>query len=1131
MKLKKLTIHNIASIEHTEIDFSASPLVDSEVFLITGETGAGKSTILDAICLALYGNTPRLKNTRMEGKMKDEDKELLISDPSQLLRRNTAEGYVCLSFVGSNGVNYEASWSIARAYKKVNGNIQPKVWTLKNLNTHQTLDRDKEIMAEMNSAIGLNFNQFCRTTLLAQGEFTKFLNSKDDEKAEILEKITGVDVYSKIGAKIFEVTNSKKQLWDNAQKLANGISVLSDEEKKEKKDALSELNGAYDKLKSEKDIIENKKGWLVKDKELEQAVLNAKIEHKKAIDETKTDEFLAKVQLIEDWKETSDARPLLSEIEKARKVVDEQKNILKNLERQFCVLRGGLAFAKKEMEEKTSEYDEVCKSIENESDKAYVYENSQTIVTLLKQIHEGRVFIETQNAKILQDETLLNKTLIPEANSAEVACQQAKEAVDAMSKEIGLKDDDFSNLHLPDLRKERDEYKELVNNIHKAQDLVDRLNEVVEKRKQTENKLQSRLILIQQKKKDLAELNGPIHDADLLVNDRKNALDKQSDTIEKFVSAMRSKLHVGDVCPVCRQKILSELPHEDVLKQLVDGLRKDYDEALENQRILAGKRDKLAAEIKAEEYSYACDLNAYNEDRSVSNAENSLKVSCKVCGIEIVDSQITARLQSLETDANGRLENLEKRIDSGVVLENALKSLRSQLEQCRTVLNRLETLKQAADDKVKDCKAGINSTRAVVESRANEIAKAQNETDRLLSSAEWNIDWKMKPKEFAVRLKSAADSFNEKREKRQRLSSQIDTAQVSLKNMDHVFSAILTAMPEWKNVQSDICCVDSLSEKWNELGTSISTAKTKLSAGEASLQENNSKLQFFLLNHGNICMERLLWLKSFSNEVISQEEDFVLRKNKEVVAKQTLFDKAEESYHKHGSIKPVLSKEETQERLEKDLEELDDQYKKVGEQIGSIKKELETDEENNKRLSSQMEEIEKTKNVYQRWERLNEMFGDAKGHKFRKIAQSYVLSSLIHSANSYMKSLTDRYTLSVEPGTFVISIVDAYQGYVSRPASTISGGESFLVSLSLALALSDIGQALSVNTLFIDEGFGTLSGEPLLKAINTLRLLHRKAGRNVGIISHVVELKERITVQIQVAQEAKNSSSIVNVVS
>ena len=217
--------------------------------------------------------------------------------------------------------------------------------------------------------------------------------------------------------------------------------------------------------------------------------------------------------------------------------------------------------------------------------------------------------------------------------------------------------------------------------------------------------------------------------------------------------------------------------------------------------------------------------------------------------------------------------------------------------------------------------------------------------------------------------------------------------------------------------------------------------------------------------------------------------------------------------------------------MDASIKEQEKNLGEIAEKKGAISQELRTDEDNKKSRGKLIEEREKRFAEYQKWSRMNQLIGDSEGKKFRKIAQSYVLTSLIHSANSYMKTLTDRYTLKVAPGTFVISLEDAYQGYVSRAASTISGGESFLVSLSLALALSDIGQQLAVDTLFIDEGFGTLSGEPLQNAINTLRSLHTKSGRHVGIISHIEELQERIPIQIQVLQSGNNSSSKVQVVS
>lgn len=211
MKLNQLTIHNIASIKDATIRFDAQPLSSSEVFLITGKTGAGKSTILDAICLALYADTPRLDSTNMQGNMADQEKVVKVDDPRQLMRRNTGEAFVQLTFKGANGVSYEATWSVARSRNKPDGNLQAKKWTLKNMLSDITYNKDEEIKAEIRKAIGLDFKQFCRTTMLAQGEFTRFLNSKDDDKADILEKITGASIYSRIGKRIFDMTKEHKE--------------------------------------------------------------------------------------------------------------------------------------------------------------------------------------------------------------------------------------------------------------------------------------------------------------------------------------------------------------------------------------------------------------------------------------------------------------------------------------------------------------------------------------------------------------------------------------------------------------------------------------------------------------------------------------------------------------------------------------------------------------------------------------------------------------------------------------------------------------------------------------------------------------------------------------------------------
>jgi exonuclease SbcC len=319
--------------------------------------------------------------------------------------------------------------------------------------------------------------------------------------------------------------------------------------------------------------------------------------------------------------------------------------------------------------------------------------------------------------------------------------------------------------------------------------------------------------------------------------------------------------------------------------------------------------------------------------------------------------------------------------------------------------------------------------------------------------------------------------------------------------------------------------------KANDVKSKTSTTLVQLLQAEEIIKVNSQQLDSFLGSHEDISIERLDALNGYTSTQISDTNTLLNTDRNRVLTKKTLMDEAAKKLDNHLKAKPELKVDDTIKALEASIKGNDNRMKEISEKRGAINQELKADSENKIRLGELIEDAQKKKADYQKWSRLDQLIGDAKGSRFRKIAQSYVLNSLIHSANYYMKTLTDRYTLTVSPGAFVISLEDAYQGYVSRAASTISGGESFLVSLSLALALSDIGQQLAVDTLFIDEGFGTLSGEPLQNAINTLRSLHTKSGRHVGIISHVEELQERIPVQIQVIQEGNNSSSKVKVVS
>ena len=580
-------------------------------------------------------------------------------------------------------------------------------------------------------------------------------------------------------------------------------------------------------------------------------------------------------------------------------------------------------------------------------------------------------------------------------------------------------------LHLPELRKKRDEAKELRRNITAAFDRIESNNNEKERRANTENALKQAFEEMQTKQKESLEMEPLIRDAKVKMDDRKLMLDKQSDTIDKFAQTLRQKLRLGDICPVCRQEIKSELPHEEELAQLVGSLREAYTEAESAHQELVNKKNKLEAEIKAAQKSYQTAKEAFDKDTSVGAAKQKVIEACKACGVEI-DKGTPEKLAALKSDTDAQLLELEEKIAEGTKKEDLIKAEREALDKLGKTLEQLKTAALKAQQAISDCKGRINVAEEVI-----------------------------------------------------------------------------------KN-----------------------TKLVQLTQAEETLNTNSQQLEAFLGAHIDLDLdrERLAVLDGYSSQDMGEIQAKIEADKNKVLTKKTLKDEADRKLKAHREAKPDLKEEETVEWIEARIKEHETTLADISEKKGAINQELTTDEKNKKQLGVLKTEADEKQADYQKWSRMNQLIGDATGNKFRKIAQSYVLNSLIHSANHYMKTLTDRYTLKVVPGTFVISLEDAYQGYVSRAASTISGGESFLVSLSLALALSDIGQQLAVDTLFIDEGFGTLSGEPLQNAINTLRSLHTKSGRHVGIISHVEELQGKIPVQIQVKQEGNISSSTVSVV-
>ena len=1147
MILQQLQIHNIASIEDATIDFEAQPLADSEVFLITGKTGAGKSTLLDAICLALYASTPRLENTSMQGEMRDNEKDIKIKDPVQLMRRNTGEAFVRLTFTGSNGVHYEAQWSVARARNKVTGKIQNKKWALRNLDTDFTYAKDKEIREEIALAIGLDFKQFCRTTLLAQGEFTRFLNSKDDEKAEILEKITGVDAYSRIGAKIFEQTVEKKKIWEDSQQKIEGIQILNDEEIAQKNNQLQQLDEQSQQIKNTLEKEQKKLRWLQREQDFRQRKEQAKedLAHVKAIAES--DETQQQEQTIALWNHTIEARAKMNEAASCAKTILQQEAQLQSLEQTFRQIQGAQSYELQQEQTIALSIKKIDDNLAQEAPKVHLYENAQTLNTLIESFLKNKKDAANNLQYANQIKKELSTQYQPKLENAKTMLEECQKTYNQQVIKAQEAETELEQLYLPQLRQQQEALKTLLNDIQAAKDLLELLHEEQNRHVLSKENLVQLQNSIQEKEKLLLVLKQESHDAEIRKNALQLAYEKQRESINKWAKSIRIKLQIGDTCPVCQQRIESTLPHEDNIDALVIEAEKLYKDAENEYNKILTSQNAIDADIKALKNSLANEQKVFAKCcESLAKATQKAQEAAK----KIPEGEN-------ETQTLATLEKVSAQIAEAEVKEKEAKKLRTLRDQKLQEYEVQRNGMLAAQQKVDDTQHRIELVEAQISLQTKDSEKAQNDIQTLIGEAEklsWKNDWHTMLTEFGKEVEDGAITYKMNTEKQQKLVAELKQFEEGNKNLAAALDAIIKLISTWGTPSKEPLMLKRIPKvltRASELQSQITAALQQMNAAKEKeedtkkwLKEFMEKKQEMLKDFSDKEQEILLdenllkQLDTLQQSDIAEKTEAINRIKQQLVSKQTVWDELEKAYQLHTGEydalfdeKEKISEEESLDtRISTSIASLEAQLSELGNQRGGIIRDLEIDRSNKAKVGSLLQESAQKKADFEKWSRLNQLLGDATGNKFRRIAQSYVLASLIHSANGYMRTLSDRYILKVVPGTFVISLEDAYQGYVSRAASTLSGGESFLVSLSLALALSDIGTQLSVDTLFIDEGFGTLSGEPLQHAVNTLRSLHSKSGRHVGIISHVEELKERIPVQIRVNQEGNNSSSTIEIV-
>lgn len=1101
MKLKKLTIENIASIEHAEIDFNATPLKDEHLFLITGETGAGKSTIIDCLCLALYGSTPRLESAnKREGGYEDINNHDIIRayEPKQLLRRGTVSASVTLSFDDHNGVPYTATWHVRRAHKNIEKNILPPERTLRTdegVVPHVDLHKITEINAHITQLIGLDMNEFFRTVVLAQGRFAEFLNSNENDKAALLEKMTGTEVFAQVGRKIFEVCREKENRRNNLQALVNEIVLLTDEQKA---DINAEIDRLNKDLSAAQQLAEGAKkmtDWLDEKAKNEINLSQKEKDLASHLEKTREATFIEQQQLVNDWDATVEARRENRDLKQAhlriQALLEQQPEMQQEYDRLCAALRATI----NEVEEKRKKVDEIGIFIKQEMPNSAMYDAIKTIKSQMKQRQN-----ELENIAIFTHALDDDRKRLPEVKAQVTSSLEAQRRQEETVKQLQAQYDDIK-----------------VDNVNAKKDAVTNAKQALILHKEKLDTVNREAAVIGRQLDELAQEQQALDKEKAIIGTKRALKEQAHEALERekdwnaLVDQAHKSLHVGDSCPVCGQRIIQLQAPKG--KNVIDQLRqklKDADDDLHKTETAIASSIKTINRLKQEieDHKHESELKKADLDKHWQQVRQLL-AQCGKNTDETVDFQQTDNLiESLEND----LHAINTTLHQASVLHGQISTERNRL----TLLSNAHNQAQIDLNKVND---SIKYQGEAIERSKNKFQELTNELNDLFAMSDWQ-ELSAQNADFIENLEQRANNYQ----------LQIKTAQ-QLENAINVSNAIIPAMLENRGnitglVDNNTGCdriPDKLDELWRQFENKNINWNNQLTHERQNAERARQALDKYLSEHQPMSEERLDKIDSYQQAEIATISQ----------AQQQL---AELITHTRGEIASLKNQQQEIAKkkpdfIEQDREELDRilldnqaRIEQLANGIAEHRAHLKNDENNRNTAGKKQEEFEAADAEYQQWKEFNAMLGDSNGATFRKIAQSYILGELLASANGYLRQFNNRYSLEAKPGTLTILVRDQMQGDITT-VNTLSGGEGFMVSLALALALSSTtGKMFSVDTLFIDEGFGSLSENYLDNVMETLNRLYDMGGKRVGIISHVELLKERVTTQIQVIRDPKNNT-------
>ena len=1154
MKFLQLEILNLASLDKQGgevINFEEGALGESTIFSIVGPTGSGKSTLLDAICLALYNRAPRYprkkgdKNQNIEifgATDASENNRLAPTDSRNILTRGKKEGYSKLTFLANNGSIYRTEWHVR--FQRVRYE-NAKTALYKITRNSEEITEEAADWNELPNIIGLDYDQFLRTVLIAQGSFANFLTAKENERYELLEKLIGCEeTYTNIAS---EIKKAKDQATDAYNQMAASVeavkqNLLNDEELAQLQEEIAHLEKAEKELDSQLQAISKELQWFEEnDKQINQITI-CQTDMEQASDAIKA--IQAQILRLQLHDEVQPAVNLLQEVERQTQSIHEQEgNILKaegniksqesaidESEKTLASLKEAVSKAQEQLEkalpviaEARALKTKMEAAMPNLKEKKEALELAQKEnLTALKDVEENARNIqkweaETEKAnltlKTAKEEIAKQKQVLHEATQA---AEQAWET--EKNKTAGQNIEELQNSKTIADRKLQD--------VQQAIKVVAHLDAATAEKQKNEE----RILVLGKRNAEIDKALGKL---------TIEILEKETLTLRKAYTLMvsekweihRANLTEGKPCPLCGstthpyhtdnrqfEEATTELSQllkakEDLLKQHqiqekeLSGERKQNDGEVQT---LQKQQKKLSSEIVTYEEEWKALIAQYPK---IPKAETELKSLLPIYENKAKDA--SSKL-SLFNKIQKEIERLTQLKDKAVKDEAAYESKAS------TILNEVQENTSICTTKLAEQKALTINLISQQKSKEEAYGKAlQIWNSAKKEMEEWQEKYKQilngkEPDAAEQRLTAAKDEATKAADNQ---NENINKLKAELANSKGSHQTMLSQNKTMKeNLQAKEKELDLWIEEYNkQLEEKSIEGKDfeETDAKEKGIEERSFEPRFI---DRNTIREMLHSTEDWN--AIRREKD---EKEKAVASTTALYQSAEKAHQQHLEHQPAQTRDallaiqqEYQERSQRN-------------ELIAANARMQNHQEAMKLLGDKAEALKLVTQEKDDWTAITDAIG-ADGRTLRKIAQCYTLSFLIAHANQEIRKFNSRYELQQVKHSLGIRVIDHDRADDIRDTTSLSGGETFIVSLGLALGLSALSSRyISFENLFIDEGFGTLDPDTLATVIDSLAMLQNSQGKKVGVISHTDTMSERITTQIRIIKNGNSGSSHIEI--